>query len=1092
MRRTLHWLGITLLAAACGDPQGNHVIDPFEDTLQVDGSVAPGVDGAAPGKTDTTGEHPGAGAVGDLGMPCGENSDCESGFCVEGPKGSVCSQTCLEECPDGWACKGVLNTASDEVFVCVPLGGSLCSPCTVDLQCNGGRCARIEDAGACSAVCEADGDCPPGYACKPLEANDLSGSFNGCIPPNHTCSCDQTTAGLKRTCFAINEHGKCPGFETCDPEAGWQGCSAKTPYVESCDGEDNDCDALVDEDLPLAQPCFNTVEGVGSCEGVSVCSGKDGWVCAGPVPSVEVCDYVDNDCDGAPDDPFKLSGEYTAVEHCGACGHSCVGSVPNGTPACVPSNLGPQCGVASCNPGFFPVNGKQCLPDLQTLCQPCAAAAQCYYPGAACLALEDGGYCTKPCTTGDDCPSGYGCSPVDGAGLQCVPETGSCTCDGKNLALQRECKKEVGGGDVPKVTCTGYEPCTATGWGGCVLPDDLCDGADNDCDGVVDNGFKDPATGKYTADDHCGQCDNTCLVLSFANGKGTCNGALPVPACQMTCDPGWSDVDQNPNDGCECHYDSATDYPYGVDSNCDGVDGEVQNAVFVAKDGNDGNPGTLEAPVSTIGKGVTLAQQKGKRDVYVATGVYVESVKLASGVAVYGGYSADFVQHEPETYETAIMGLTPTNSLPGAVNALGLGGTTSRLDGFTVFGENGQTPGQSSYALYVRDCDSGLTLSNNRVVAGDGAAGSDGASGTKGADGKAGSAGTKAFELGKAACGAADTNDGGTGATGTCGGVDVGGGAGGSAVCPDWDEAYSGDTCNVSTKQTAQSAEKGKAGKNNPDGGGTGGGPGGDGSQSSETCSKCNICHLPPAGFNSSSQNGAHGDTGASGAAGSGCGAGAGSVSDGLWMPGTAGSGADGEHGGGGGGGGAGGGVETIGCSGTSLKYSDIGGSGGGGGSAGCRGTGGGGGGGGGGSFGIFIVFTAPAASLPILTGNDLLGGHGGHGGHGGAGGAGGSGGSGGNGGADGPIGSSYWCTGKGATGGDGGNGGHGGGGAGGCGGAAYAVFVTGQGGLDATPWKATNSVTVGGAAGAAGPGGYSPGKSGQSGAAGAAGGFNF
>lgn len=58
----------------------------------------------------------------DFGQTCDENSDCSQDFCVEGPSGFVCTKTCIEECPEGWGCKGVQSGSSDVTFVCVPDG----------------------------------------------------------------------------------------------------------------------------------------------------------------------------------------------------------------------------------------------------------------------------------------------------------------------------------------------------------------------------------------------------------------------------------------------------------------------------------------------------------------------------------------------------------------------------------------------------------------------------------------------------------------------------------------------------------------------------------------------------------------------------------------------------------------------------------------------------------------------------------------------------------------------------------------------------------------------------------------------------------
>ncbi|MCP4447806.1 MAG: VWA domain-containing protein [Myxococcales bacterium] len=64
--------------------------------------------------------------------------------------------------------------------------------------------------------------------------------------------------------------------------------------VEICDGEDNDCDGLVDEGV--TQSC-----GTACGTGVQVCVDGTFGVCDAPEPEPEICDGEDNDCDGSID-----------------------------------------------------------------------------------------------------------------------------------------------------------------------------------------------------------------------------------------------------------------------------------------------------------------------------------------------------------------------------------------------------------------------------------------------------------------------------------------------------------------------------------------------------------------------------------------------------------------------------------------------------------------------------------------------------------------------------------------------------------------------------------------------------------------------
>ncbi len=190
---------------------------------------------------------------------------------------------------------------------------------------------------------------------------------------------------------------------------------------ELCDGEDDNCDGLIDEGFDS------------DGDAVSTCAGDCDDADAGNFPgNVELCDLVDNNCDGVADEGFDLDGD--AVFTCGADG--------------TPGNADDDCDDA--NADVFP-----------------GAEEVCNGFDDDCDALADGlddGY------LGDDADS-------DGDN---DPDCGGSDCDDRDPA--RESLDVDGDGSS---TCAGdcadldpYANPAAT---------EACDGADTDCDGLVDN-----------------------------------------------------------------------------------------------------------------------------------------------------------------------------------------------------------------------------------------------------------------------------------------------------------------------------------------------------------------------------------------------------------------------------------------------------------------------------------------------------------------------------------------------------------------------------------------------------------------------------
>jgi len=978
------------------------------------------------------------------------------------------STVCVPDCLPGYTCKNV-GTGPH----CVVDGALACKKCTTPAGCLGGACELVGGKGPfclipCTLAPKGGSSCPDGYACV---SDAAAPGGNVCKPLTDDCTCTAANLGQVQPCTV--QGSTCNGGRTCTSK-GWGDCAAISAQPEVCDGLDNDCDGKTDEGLKADASC-SIDNADGSCPGVWTCAGLKGLQCEGTAAAAETCDAEDNDCDGLTDEPWLVGGVYTGDKHCGACGNDCTKAYANGVGACNPAGKPPHCIVAACAPGYV---------------------------------LGDKGCVEKP----EPCPGG------------------DCTCTAADDGKERSCQVKNAAG-----VCEGVEHCDAgKGWVGCTArtpQQEVCNGLDDDCDGVIDDGVSDGAVcnkasphgtcggklhckgsagwlcdakealaeqcnkadddcdgktdedflgdgGLYLTLDHCGACNKACKPALTANTVTACKAKSGKAVCETSCIAGFHDANKSAIDGCECKFVSKVDEPGGGDLNCDGVDGDLQTSYFVAKHGKDSNPGTRSKPFATIGRALK-AVGGDKRNIYVAAGQYPGNLILA-GVRLFGGFSQDFATHDPQSNETTISGIAdPTADSVAVWFSCGLAkaGEDGRLSGMTVQGADAAA-GRSSTAILLQGCGPEVRVDHNRVVAGHGGAGLPGAAGTNGKPGVAGTAGLKAKDTGHPNCFSFDTSKGGKGGALTCGNVTVSGGAGGNAVCPDYHADVKPPQCSMTPpwKQVAHQEEFGKAGSGV--GGGGGGVPGWDGyidpnNGKTSTCKSpghgCNRCEtgLHKVG----GDNGTPGKDGTSGFGGLGC-TGSGKMVGGTYVGNLGAVGKPGQPGGGGGGGGASGGVEVVSCQ-PQAGYSDIGGSGGGGGSGGCQGNGGQPGKPGGASFGVVIV---GGSGAPVkLDSNAMWGGKGGRGGAGGAGGYGGFGAVGRPGGKAGAGTPKTFCAYAGGAGGNGGAGGHGGGGGGGCGGPAALIATVALPKAAVDKLVAANDAKQGGVPGDGGPGGASP-----------------
>lgn len=264
---------------------------------------------------------------------------------------------------------------------------------------------------------------------------------------------------------------------------------------DRCDGKDNNCDNQVDnqsvQDGALFVTCSSCPIGtakacgtasVGICHpGASLCLPTGQWdaTCLGEKkPESEICDTLDNNCDGTIDNP---SGGCPCTvgqkQACGACGKgtqtcvgvgawdTCTGDTPQAV-YCRDEDGDGYCNLGNCQtlcPGSDPkwkLKGGQC--SAQTDCNDNVATIN---PGAAeqCNGVDDN--CANG-TNDEAALIGPSCTKLPGTPCQA---TGNWKC--------------VNGHFGPK----GADP------GVCSAPDiapkpEVCDGVDNDCDGKVDDG----------------------------------------------------------------------------------------------------------------------------------------------------------------------------------------------------------------------------------------------------------------------------------------------------------------------------------------------------------------------------------------------------------------------------------------------------------------------------------------------------------------------------------------------------------------------------------------------------------------------------
>jgi hypothetical protein len=496
-----------------------------DDTHCDDALVCNGAEVCSP--TDPAAD--GEGCAPGVAMVCDDGITCTTDTCDEAASGCV-STPMAAACDDGVFCNGA-ETCDPAMGGCQP--GTL-PTCDDAIGCSVGRCDPTTDR------CVQDPNdvfCSDSRLCNGSEHCDVTGTTagTGCVP-GATIDCSD---GMSCTTDSCSEPGMCVhGGSDADRDghtaigcASGRDCDDLNPAInpgaaELCDGVDNDCSgggaaypAGVDDGAGM-----QCALGSGSRSCTTMCGSAGTQTCNSAcrlgvcLATIETCNGCDDNGDGRIDEAgsgpgstvFCRAGEARtcAVPGCGTIGtQTCDSSC--GWGACSATEVCNTCdddrdGVVDDGftlGGMCSVGVGECVRTGSVVCRSDGTGTTCSAsPGVPVAEL---------CNGRDDNCNGSSDEAFTELGMACSVGVGACRRTGAFI-----CRMDATG-----TACSAVAAAPGT---------ETCNGIDDDCDGMIDDGA-DAGACDGTDTDLCAEGTNRCmsgtLVCDDATGNNpeTCN-----------------------------------------------------------------------------------------------------------------------------------------------------------------------------------------------------------------------------------------------------------------------------------------------------------------------------------------------------------------------------------------------------------------------------------------------------------------------------------------------------------------------------------------------------------------------------------------